>query len=403
MEYRHLKRKLSSASTYIRLTLCLFCILSALIASARDFVITLDAGHGGHDYGALGKTTNEKTITLSVVKQLGKLIEKNLSDVKVIYTRDTDVFIPLAERAEISNHAGSDLFMSVHINSVDKRNRNRTSIEGCQVYTLGLHKTDENLEVAKRENSVMELEDDPTAKYAGFDPNSLESDIIFELSQSKRLDQSIEFADEIHRQLVNISGRAPKGVRQAGFWVLWATSAPAVLVELDFICNPRSEKYLASETGQEEMVAALYNAFCAYLNTYGSGITGRRLPEAKPITLKSDRKQHKDNLLTTAREKATSPLQSGAAHEIAPVKKSKETQFYVQLLASATPLSPGAKEFKGFESLEVYSENGWYKYVLGPAETLDDAKRLLEEARNSFPESFIIKMKNGERTGMIKP
>lgn len=239
MEYRHLKRRLSSASTYIRLTLCLFCILSALIASARDFVITLDAGHGGHDYGALGKTTNEKTITLSVVKQLGKLIEKNLSDVKVVYTRDTDVFIPLAERAEISNHAGSDLFMSVHINSVDKRNRNRTSIEGCQVYTLGLHKTDENLEVAKRENSVMELEDDHTAKYAGFDPNSLESDIIFELSQSKRLDQSIEFADEIHRQLVNISGRAPKGVRQAGFWVLWATSAPAVLVELDFICNPR--------------------------------------------------------------------------------------------------------------------------------------------------------------------
>lgn len=179
----------------------------------------------------------------------------------MVYTRDTDVFIPLAERAEISNHAGSDLFMSVHINSVDKRNRNRTSIEGCQVYTLGLHKTDENLEVAKRENSVMELEDDHTAKYAGFDPNSLESDIIFELSQSKRLDQSIEFADEIHRQLVNISGRAPKGVRQAGFWVLWATSAPAVLVELDFICNPRSEKYLASETGQEEMVAALYNAF----------------------------------------------------------------------------------------------------------------------------------------------
>lgn len=403
MEYRHLKRKLSSASTYIRLTLCFFCILSALIASARDFVITLDAGHGGHDYGALGKTTNEKTITLSVVKQLGKLIEKNLSDVKVVYTRDTDVFIPLAERAEISNHAGSDLFMSVHINSVDKRNRNRTSIEGCQVYTLGLHKTDENLEVAKRENSVMELEDDHTAKYAGFDPNSLESDIIFELSQSKRLDQSIEFADEIHRQLVNIAGRAPKGVRQAGFWVLWATSAPAVLVELDFICNPRSEKYLASETGQEEMVAALYNAFCAYLNTYGSGITGRRLPEAKPITLKSDRKQHKDNLLTTAREKAVSPLTSGATHEISPVKKSKETQFYVQLLASATPLSPGAKEFKGFESLEVYSENGWYKYVLGPAETLDDAKRLLEEARNSFPESFIIKMKNGERTGMIKP
>lgn len=401
MEYCHLKRTFASASTYIRLTLCIFSVLSALAAPARDFVITLDAGHGGHDYGALGKSTNEKTITLSVVKQLGKLIEKNLPYVKVVYTRDTDVFIPLAERAEISNHAGSDLFMSVHINSVDRRNRNRSSIEGCQVYTLGLHKTDENLEVAKRENSVMELEDDHTAKYAGFDPNSLESDIIFELSQSKRLDQSIEFADEIHRQLVNVAGRAPKGVRQAGFWVLWATSAPAVLVELDFICNPRSEKYLASDIGQEEMVDALYNAFCAYLNTYGSGIAGRPLPEAKPIMPKGSSERLEPNLLTSVR--SVSPETRPASHEIPQIKKSKETLFYVQIIASATPLAPGANAFHGFESPEVYTEDGWYKYVLGPADTLDDARHLLEEARRSFPESFIIKIKNGKRTGMIKP
>ena len=146
----------------------LWLVLPVGVASAKDFVVTLDAGHGGKDYGALGAKTNEKTVTLSVVRQLGKLIESNLPDVKVVYTRDKDVFIPLNERAAIANKAGSDLFISVHINSVDKRNKNRRNIEGCQVYTLGLHKTAENLAVAKRENSVMELEADHTEKYAGF-------------------------------------------------------------------------------------------------------------------------------------------------------------------------------------------------------------------------------------------
>ncbi len=137
-------------------------MLSSMQIFARDFVVTLDAGHGGKDYGAIGEITNEKTVTLAVVRQLGSLIEKNLEDVHVVYTRDTDIFIPLNDRARISNDAGTDLFISVHINSVDRRNRNRRSIEGCQVYTLGLHKSAENLAVAKRENSVMELEADHT-------------------------------------------------------------------------------------------------------------------------------------------------------------------------------------------------------------------------------------------------
>ena len=222
-----------------------------------------------------------------MVTDLGKLIEKNLADVDVVYTRDRDIFIPLNERASIANNAKSDLFISVHINSVDKRNRNRKQIEGCQVYTLGLHKTAENLAVAKRENAVMELEPDHTEKYAGFDPNSLESDIVFELFQNKRLEQSIEFADAVHSELSTTAGRMPKGVRQAGFWVLWATSMPSVLVELDFICNPKSEKFMASENGREAMVTALYNAFCAYLNTYGSQVTGRKLPPARTLRCKN--------------------------------------------------------------------------------------------------------------------
>lgn len=403
MEYAPNRRSVKTFATYLRPIIVLLAAVLALSATARDFVVTLDAGHGGKDYGAIGKVTNEKTVTLSVVKKLGRLIQKNLPDVKVVYTRNSDVFIPLARRAEISNHAGSDLFISVHINSVDKRNRKRTSIEGCQVYTLGLHKTAENLEVAKRENSVMELEADHTTKYAGFDPNSLESDIIFELSQNKRLDQSIEFADAIHSQLVNVAGRAPKGVRQAGFWVLWATSSPAVLVELDFICNPKSEKFLASDNGQEQMVAALYNAFCAYLNSYGSGITGRPLPVAQPISPKNAKNSIQTMLTENSSAARRDNRTAETSNAVSRVEASEHTVFYVQLLASASPLPANAKEFNGFESVEFYNEGGWYKYVIGPAENLDEAKNLLKETQKYFPECFIIKMQNGKRTGFIKP
>lgn len=394
----------------------LWVTLPGGVASAKDFVVTLDAGHGGKDYGALGAKTNEKTVTLSVVRQLGKLIERNLPDVKVVYTRDKDVFIPLNERAAIANKAGSDLFISVHINSVDKRNKNRRNIEGCQVYTLGLHKTAENLAVAKRENSVMELEADHTEKYAGFDPNSLESDIVFELSQNKRLDQSIEFADAVHNELVDIAGRAPKGVRQAGFWVLWATSMPSVLVELDFICNPRSEKFLASDDGQQEMVTALYNAFCAYLNTYGSQVTGRTLPVAQAITC-GNGKKGRDSASRIAAPQGNREItfadddkkdvgrrpqsRRGGLNEIA--DESGKPKYYVQILASSDLLKKGDSELKGLDDVEYYRDGGMFKYAVGIADSLDDAQRLLKKVRKSFPQSFIVKMINGHRVDFIKP
>ena len=323
---------------------------------AKDFVVTLDAGHGGHDYGAIGDKSNEKTITLAVVKQLGRLIESNLPDVKVVYTRDKDVFIPLKDRAAIANNAKSDLFISIHINSVDKRNRNRRSIEGCQVYTLGLHKTAENLAVAKRENAVMELEPDHTEKYAGFDPNSLESDIVFELSQYKRLDQSIEFADAVHGELVDVSGRVPKGVRQAGFWVLWATSMPSVLVELDFICNPKSEKYMASAKGQKEMVEALYNAFCAYFNTYGSQITGKQLPLATAIGKeKQSRNRAEEPVEDVSAEKpeAVDREHPGNRESVKGINEipagSDNPVYYVQILASSVALPAKSAELKALK------------------------------------------------------
>ena len=339
-------------SSYIDRFVTLMILLIAAIGqmSAKNFVVTLDAGHGGHDYGALGEKTNEKTLTLSVVTDLGKLIEKNLADVDVVYTRDRDIFIPLNERASIANNAKSDLFISVHINSVDKRNRNRKQIEGCQVYTLGLHKTAENLAVAKRENAVMELE-------------------------PKRMEQSIEFADAVHSELSTTAGRMPKGVRQAGFWVLWATSMPSVLVELDFICNPKSEKFMASENGREAMVTALYNAFCAYLNTYGSQVTGRKLPPARTLKCKNREKTDESvAVLPSAPLREAPPAEpkaeeSSATGQLKGIPEipadSAEPIYYVQILASGSPIKVGSPEFKSLDDVEYYKENGLYKYAVG--------------------------------------
>lgn len=229
------------------------------------FTVVLDAGHGGHDIGCHGKRGREKDITLAVVKLLGNKIAKEYGNkVDVVYTRSTDRYLTLQERADIANDARGDLFISVHVNSVDRRNKKRATLSGTSVYTCGLHKSENNLEVAMRENAVIELEPDYTTTYQGFDPNSSESYIIFELTQNMHLNKSVEFASIAQEKLVKVAGRADKDVRQAGFWVLWATSMPSVLVELDFICNPTQEAFLTSKAGQEKCANALLQAFKEY-------------------------------------------------------------------------------------------------------------------------------------------
>ncbi|MDE7093074.1 MAG: N-acetylmuramoyl-L-alanine amidase, partial [Muribaculaceae bacterium] len=226
--------------------------------SDNKFVLVLDAGHGGKDYGAVGKITNEKTINLDVVLLVGEKLQKAFGDkLKVVYTRDNDRYLSLNERAAVANKSHGNVFVSVHVNSVDRRNRNRASIKGASVYTLGLHKADANLGVAQRENAVMTLDDNFKETYEGFDPHSAESYIIFEFSQNLHMAQSVRLANEIQTSLVTEAGRADRGVRQDGFWVLWATGMPSVLVELDFICNPEQEKFLDSSEGKEKMAHAI--------------------------------------------------------------------------------------------------------------------------------------------------
>lgn len=252
----------------------LLLVFPAVSAVCGDeFVVVVDAGHGGKDVGARGQSINEKDINLAVARRLGELIEENYGEeVDLVLTRDRDVFVPLQTRCDIANKAHGDLFISIHVNSVDAKSPNRTTVKGASVYTLGLGRSQENLEVAKRENSVMMLEPDYSTRYSGFDPNSSESYIMFEMTQNRHMKESIKFASMVQGELVSTAGRADKGVRQDLFWVLVHTGMPAVLIELDFICNPESEKFLASKKGTERMATAIFNAF----KEYHKGATSQR-------------------------------------------------------------------------------------------------------------------------------
>lgn len=236
----------------------------------HEFTVVIDAGHGGHDHGAIDNGAREKDINLGVAKKLAALVRKKMKDVKVVMTRDDDTFVSLQERANIANRNKGNLFISIHTNSVDKSNPNRRKVAGTSVYALGPQKDANNLRVAQRENSVIELESNYNQKYSGFDPSKDESYIIFEMAQKKSLGQSLRFADKAQKELVKTAGREDRGVKQAGFWVLWATSMPSVLVELDFICNPKTAGYLASESGQQQLAQSLYNALDQYVESLGN-------------------------------------------------------------------------------------------------------------------------------------
>ena len=247
--------------------------------SKQKFVVVIDAGHGGKDPGAQDNGVKEKDVNLGVALKLGEFLKKNLKDVKVIYTRDKDEYLTLQERAEKANKANATLFISLHVNSADAANPRRISLAGSSVHVLGQSKDRKNADVVKRENSVIKLEKGYAENYQGFDPDSDESYIIFEMIQKRQQERSLDLAQEIQKQLKTVAGRRTRGVTQEPFWVLWATSMPAVLVEMDFICNPNSAKYLASETGQNRIAKALFNSIRTY---YTQELALAREPKATP-------------------------------------------------------------------------------------------------------------------------
>ena len=239
----------------------------------RDFIVVVDAGHGGKDIGATENGVKEKDINLKVAKNLESLIKKKMKEAKVVMTRTDDSYLTLQQRADKANKSQGDIFVSIHTNSADKRNKNRKNLAGSSIYTLGLHKDENNLEVAMRENSVIELEQGYEQKYSGFDPQRDESYIIFEMAQKQNLAQSVRFAESVEKELVK-AGREDRGVHQAGFWVLWATSMPSVLIELDFICNPQSAKYLSSDKGAKELAEAILKALQKYEESWRRSLNG---------------------------------------------------------------------------------------------------------------------------------
>ena len=388
-----------------------------LTAAAKDFVVVIDAGHGGHDSGAVGKTAKEKNINLKVALKLGKLIEGKCNDVKVIYTRKTDVFVNLNRRAEIANEAKADLFISVHTNAL----ANNHTARGASTWTLGLARSSANLDVAKRENAVILYEDDYKTRYAGFDPNSSESYIIFEFMQDQFMSQSVHFASMIQQQFKSNSKRVDSGVHQAGFLVLRATSMPSVLVELGFISTPAEEKYLASEEGSSSMANSIFNAFLAYKteqqsreasvnNTPASKViaddeevkpianvkptpkaSAEKAESTKNIQQKSTASKFESSKASSTKQPATTKV--GGNKTDAPV-------FKIQFLTASAKLSSNDKRLKGLQPVDYYVENGTYKYTYGASTDYNAVRSKLKSVTTKFKDAFIIAFKNDKKVNV---
>ncbi|WP_163399799.1 N-acetylmuramoyl-L-alanine amidase family protein [Flavobacterium fluviatile] len=354
------------------LSITSFCVYP----QSNVFKVTLDAGHGDHDFGAVYSGRIEKNIALAIVLKVGKILEAS-PNVHVIYTRKTDVFIDLVERANIANRANSNIFVSIHCNA----NKN-TSADGTETYVMGLTKLASNLEAAKKENSVITLEKDYKRKYEGFDPNSPESMIGMTLMQEEYLDNSISLASKIEDNFEKLGKKLRQGgVKQAPFMVLHKAYMPRVLVETGFVSNPTEGDILNSEAGQNDIAEAIAQAILSYKREY----FGTGAPEVNDV------KPAKD----------TSVPAKPKTVETAPkiVKDSpKGTFFKVQLIASIkkTPLEP--KNFKGLKNISMVYENNIYKYFYQETSDYETAKKYLQEAKSKgYGASFLVATKNGEK------
>ncbi|MCM1347879.1 MAG: N-acetylmuramoyl-L-alanine amidase [Firmicutes bacterium] len=363
----------------IVLLLCGMALGVAAKNNADAFTVVIDAGHGGHDIGAPGTITNEKSINLAVARKLGSFLEKE-KGIRVVYTRNTDKFVTLQGRADIANAEHGNLFVSIHTNSVDTKAKNRSTVRGAAVYTLGLDKTADNLAVAMRENSVMKLENDYTTTYQGFDPTSAESYIIFEMSQNKHLDQSVRAAKAVAANLASTAGRKNNGVRQANFWVLLKTAMPSMLVELDFICNPTEERFMASEAGQAKLAKAIYNGIMEYRNASSVRTDG---------TAGAKRTSRRNKTEVTDMEKNAAPAIENT--DSSPVYK-------IQFLTSHKTLPNGSRQFLGLSPVEYYTDRGVRKYTYGSYSSPGEAAADLKKVKALFPDAFVIKTVGGVRT-----
>lgn len=388
------------------------CFISVRGAD-RKFVLVIDAGHGGRDAGALGKYSKEKNINLNVALAFGKYVERNNPDVKVVYTRKTDVFVPLYERAEIANRNKADLFISIHTNALERGRIAR----GFETYTLGdgrSNATKTNLEVAKRENSVILLEENYEQHYVGYDPNSPESNIMFEFVQDRNLTKSIEFAKMLQKNVCRAASRPDKGVHQSNLAVLRLTSMPACLVELGFITTADEEALLNDRNRLDQMAVGIYNAFVEYKNKNYNGISvpyrtdSPMLPETpaqEPANTSETQEDASARQQPEQRTVAETTPQQQEQQTVAPQPEPQPAAsadgrpvFKIQILVSSLNLKDGDAHLKGLTGCERYEENGMQKYTYGASENYNEISRLRKQILDKFPEAFIIAFKDGRKT-----
>ncbi|MGQ1889761.1 N-acetylmuramoyl-L-alanine amidase family protein [Thermophagus sp. OGC60D27] len=327
--------------------------------------VVIDPGHGGKDTGAVGRQHKEKDIVLDIALRVKDYLKKYLPELNVIMTREKDVFVPLDERARIANENDADLFVSIHANSI----RN-SRIYGAETFVLGLHRSEENLEVAKKENSVIVLEDDYKAKYEGFDPNSTESYIIFELMQNVYLDQSIGFASAVQDQFKNRVGRYDRGVKQAGFLVLRETAMPGVLVEVGFISNRSEERFMASESGKVYLASAIFRAIRDYKERFDARNSNLIVQNSNDNA--GDEQSHFND-------------QSG------------KVLYRIQIASSPKPINRNEEPYNLFDNIWEYKEGNYYKYTTGLSYSQEEIQKLLPRIKEVIPDCFIVGFKDGER------
>jgi len=384
--------------------------ITSVTDGSRQFIVVIDPGHGGKDPGAVNKSIREKDIVLGIGLKLGKLINENHSDVKVVYTRNTDVFIPLIERSRIANKIKADLFISLHANFCAT-----PSIRGTETFTLGLHRSEDNLEIAKKENSVILLEEDYNTTYEGFDPNLSESYIMFELMQSSYLKQSVSFATEIQQQFKSHLSSTDRSVKQAGFLVLRQSSMPSVLIETGFLSNQAEANYLNSEDGQRNIALSIFEAFSKFKSKSSGSVnskatevmTSHQKPqdtlvkqEVQTVNQKTEEKTKEEIVISTIDSEKMEPEKADTASlsNVTEIVKSENNNYYsVQIGANITPVEPVASNFKGLKEVRREKTDQYYRYFVGNESNIENVQSILKQIKLKFPEAFIVSFVDGKK------
>ena len=352
----------------------------------KAFTVVIDAGHGGVDPGALGKQTKEKTVNFNVSKLLSKKIKEKYPDIKIIFTRSTDVKIPLIQRAQIANKAKADLFISIHSNAAKSSKAN-----GCETFTLGAGSSAEAKAAAMYENQVILLEDNFEETYMGFNPNSSESYIIFELLRNHDMEKSVALAEAVQEGMVKHTKLANRGVSSGGFLVLHKTVMPSILVEVGFISNAKEEKFIGSESGQEKIAQGIFEGFSNYYEAYKKNVkelSQAETPQTSTATATATTAKKAKNTTTkatTAKKGKNENTNSGK-----PV-------FKIQILTSNTKLKAGDKRLKGLDA-DYYLENGIYKYTYGESTDYNKVAKMRKEIANKFGEAFVVAFIDGKKS-----